>query len=153
MKRALLLVTIATAALGGFLGYAAGPFFARQNLTVQVAARVALEDAQGLAERTLESEAFRSTGRRAEELHAEAAEVVRRFRVGAALLGAFCGLAIGMRLLGQSGTPRRKTYTIDQDECVSCARCFRACPRERLRLKAARDARLTQKESRSESGG
>ena len=153
MKRALLLVTVGAAALGGLLGYAAGPFLARQNLTVQVAARVALEDAQGLAERTLESEAFRGTGRPAEELYAQAAEVVRRFRAGGALLGAFCGLAIGMRLLGQSGTPRRKTYTIDQDECVSCARCFLACPRERLRLKAARDARLAKKEPRSENGG
>ena len=135
MKKTLLLVMISAAALGGLIGYWAGAFFARENLTVEVAARVALEDAQGLTERTLESEAFRGTGRPTAELYAEAAQIVHRFRLGAALLGVFCGLALGVKLLGQSGTPRSETYTIDQDECVSCARCFLACPRERLRLK------------------
>ncbi len=137
MKRTLVIVTVCAAVLGALAGWWAGPFFARENLTVQVAARVALEDSQGLEERTLESEAFRATGRPAPDLYAEAAQVVRRFRIGAALLGAFCGLALGMKLFGQSAMPRRETYTIDQDECVSCGRCFMACPRERLRLKGA----------------
>lgn len=137
MKKTLLIITIGAAALGGLAGHWAGAFFARENLTVQVAARVALEDAQGLEERTLESEAFRATGRPAAELYAEAAHVVERFRLGSALLGAFCGLTLGMKLFGQSATPRLKTYTIDQDECVSCGRCFMACPRERLRRKDA----------------
>ena len=151
MRRALLLVTIGAAALGGLLGYWAGATFARENLTVQVAARIALEDAQGLADRTLESEAFRGTGRPTAELYAEAEQVVRRFRLGSALLGAFCGLALGMKLLGQSGTPRLKTYTIDQDECLSCARCFLSCPRERLRLKTG--GRPVQAELRRQKSG
>jgi len=137
MKPTLLIVTVCAAALGGMAGWWAGPFFARENLTVQVAARVALEDSRGLEERSLESEAFRSTGRPTQDLYAEAAGVVRSFRIGGALLGAFCGLALGMKLFGQSATPRRTDYTIDQDECVSCGRCFMACPRERLRLKKA----------------
>jgi len=136
MKRTLLIITIGAAALGGLAGWLSGPFLARENLTVQVASRVALEDAQGLEDRTLESAAFRATGRPESELYAEAARVVERFRLGSALLGAFCGLALGMKLFGQSATPRLKTYTIDQDECVSCGRCFMACPRERLRLKS-----------------
>ena len=153
MNKTLLLIAIGAAALGGLLGYWAGPFFARENLTVQVAARVALEDAQGLTDRTLESEAFRATGRPTAELYAEAAQIVRRFRVGSALLGAFCGLALGMKLLGQSGTPRWTTYTIDQDECVSCARCFLSCPRERLRLKKATGGAPAQGELRREKNG
>ena len=40
-----------------------------------------------------------------------------------------------MQLLGQTRIPRSRIYFIDQDDCVSCARCFLACPRERLRLK------------------
>ena len=38
-------------------------------------------------------------------------------------------------MLGQTRIPRSRIYYIDQDYCVSCARCFLACPRERLRLK------------------
>ncbi len=138
MKRTLLIVTVGAALLGALSGWWAGPFFARANLTVQVAARVALEDSQGLQERTLESEAFRGTGRPVQDLYDEAAGIVRSFRIGGALLGAFCGIVLGMMLFGQSAIPRRDTYTIDQDECVSCGRCFRACPRERLRLKGTK---------------
>lgn len=137
MKRTFLIVTVCAAVLGALAGWSAGPFFARQNLTVQVAARIALEDSQGLQQRTLESEAFRASGRSRRDLYAEATQVVRQFRIGGALLGAFCGLVLGIKLLGQSRTPRRDIYTIDQDECLSCGRCFIACPHERLRLKKA----------------
>jgi NAD-dependent dihydropyrimidine dehydrogenase PreA subunit len=135
MKKWLWLATVFAAAIGALLGGRAGAFFARENLTVQLAARIALEDASETPERTLESEAFRGTGRPAAELVAEAAQIERRFRIGSALLGAFCGLALGMQLLGQTRIPRSRIYFIDPDDCVSCARCFRACPRERLRLK------------------
>jgi NosR/NirI family nitrous oxide reductase transcriptional regulator len=138
MRAGLLIVTIGMAALGALAGWWSGPFLARSNLTVQVAARVALEDSQGLQERTLESEAFRAGGRPAQDLYSEAAQVVERFRFGAALLGAFCGLVLGLKLLGQTTAERPHDYTIDQDECLSCGRCFMACPRERLRLKKAK---------------
>jgi NAD-dependent dihydropyrimidine dehydrogenase PreA subunit len=135
MRKLLWPATLCAAALGALLGWRAGAFFARENLTVQVAARISFEEATGTAERTLESEAFRGTGRPAAELYAEAARIVRRFQYGSALLGAFCALALGAQLLGQTQIPRSKIYFIDQDDCVSCARCFLACPRERLRLK------------------
>jgi NAD-dependent dihydropyrimidine dehydrogenase PreA subunit len=135
MRKLFWLATLCAAAIGALLGWRAGAFFARENLTVQLAARIALEDATGTEERTLESEAFRGTDRPAAELYAEAARIERRFRIGSALLGAFCGLALGVQLLGQTRIPRSRIYFIDQDDCVSCARCFLSCPRERLRLK------------------
>jgi NAD-dependent dihydropyrimidine dehydrogenase PreA subunit len=135
MRKLLWPATLCAAALGALLGWRAGAFFARGNFTVQLAARISFEDATGTTERTLESEAFRGTGRPAAELYADAARIVRRFRYGSALLGAFCGLALGAQLFGQTRIPRSKIYFIDQDDCVSCARCFLTCPRERLRLK------------------
>ena len=135
MRKWLWPVTICLAALGALIGWHAGAFFARENLTVQLAARIAFEDATGTTERTLESEAFRGTDRTASELYTDAARIVSRFRYGSALLGAFCGLALGAQWFGQTRIPRSKIYFIDQDDCVSCARCFLACPRERLRLK------------------
>ena len=131
MKKALFMATVLAAALGALLGWRAGAFFSRANPTVQLAARIALEEATGTPERTLESEAFRGAGRPVEELYAEATEVVRRFRIGSA----FLGLVVGLKLLGRARIPKSATYFIDRDECVSCARCFLSCPRERLRLK------------------
>lgn len=138
MKKALLLATVLAVgpAIGGtLLGYHAGAFFARANPTVQLAARIAYEEATETPERTLESEAFRGTGQTIEELYSDATLLERRFRIGSALLGAFFGLAVGMKLLGQARIPRSAIYFIDRDECTSCARCFLSCPRERLRLK------------------
>ena len=135
MKKWLWLATFCAAAIGALLGWRAGAFFARENFTVQLAARIAMEDSTATPERTLESEAFRATGRPASELYAEAAQIERRFQTGSALLGAFCGLALGVQLLGQTRIPRSRIYFIDQDYCVSCARCFLSCPRERLRIK------------------
>ena len=135
MRKSFWLATLCAAMLGALLGWRAGAFFARENFTVQLAARIAFEDASGTADRTLESEAFRGAERPAADLYAEAAQIERRFRIGSALLGAFCGLALGFQLLGQTRIPRSRIYFIDQDYCVSCARCFLACPRERLRLK------------------
>ncbi len=135
MRKLFWLATLCAAVIGALLGWRAGAFFARENFTVQLAARIAFEDASGTSERTLESEAFRGTERPTTELYAEAAEIERRFRIGSGLLGAFCGLALGFQLLGQTRIPRSRIYFIDQDYCVSCARCFLSCPRERLRLK------------------
>ena len=143
MKKLLWLATVVAAVIGALLGWRAGAFLDRENLTVQLAARIALEDSTGITERTPESEAFRATDRPAAELYAEAAQIERRFRIGSALLGAFCGLALGAQLLGQTRIPRSRIYFIDQDDCVSCARCFLSCPRERLRLKKLNDAEKT----------
>jgi len=131
-----LAIALMLVVLGSLGGYWAGPFLARTHRTIQLAGRVAEEDAQNLTERTLESEAFRETGRAAEELFAEAAGIERRFRYGGLFFGAFCGIAIGLKLLLPARTRREEFYTIDQEGCVSCGRCFMSCPRERLRLNA-----------------
>ena len=116
-------------------GYFAGPLLARPHFTVKLAERIAMEDSRQLADRTLESEAFRATGRPAAELFAEAERVVSTFRVGAAVLGAWCGLVLALKLLFVRKAPREDTYEIDHATCVSCARCFVDCPRERVRLR------------------
>jgi ferredoxin len=118
-------------------GYLAGPFLAGQNPTVQLAERIITEDFQGLTERTLASEAFRATGRQSADLLAEAQRIIRVFRIGGALLGAWCGLMVGLTLLSLTRVRPQETYEIDRAACVSCARCFLSCPRERMRLKQA----------------
>lgn len=132
--RALILLLVLPA-LGAAVGHWAGPLFATSHDRVRLAARVLLEDAEGLTERTEESEAFRVTGRPPADLFAEARGIERRFRLGTAILGAFLGLVVGLKFAGFALPVHERLYTIHQPDCVACGRCFLSCPREHVRLK------------------
>jgi ferredoxin len=121
---------------GAILGRHAGPFAARAHRTVRLARQISLEEAGETAPgATLESEAFRETDTSPDDLYAQAAAVESRISIGSALMGAWIGLVIGIKLFALSGIPDREEYEIDHSRCVVCARCFMSCPRERLRRK------------------
>jgi len=62
----------------------------------------------------------------------QAADLVRdRYVVWGALAGVFVGLAFWARLYEFSVRRRRDDYVPDRETCVSCARCFEYCPKER----------------------
>lgn len=126
----LALVALVAMPLGGWW---AGPSLARVNATVQLAGRIWKEDSEGLAGRTLESETFRAGGRAREDLFADAARIERQFAVGTAILGLWCAVVIGSKLLYRIRPLPREFYEIDHAQCVVCCRCFLACPREKLR--------------------
>jgi NAD-dependent dihydropyrimidine dehydrogenase PreA subunit len=134
-RRVAVLLLFVLPLLGAAVGRMAAPFFARAHHTVRLAARVWLEEREGVAERTEESEAFRLTGRANEELFAEARGIARQFQVGSTVLGAFLGVVFGLKLCGFAAARRERIYTIDHSECVSCGRCFLTCPREHVRLR------------------
>ena len=75
------------------------------------------------------------------ELYREAGQIRGRFDTGSALLGAWVGLVIGVRLIAMSVRRRREGYEIDLAACMACGRCYAYCPRERLRLKKLREAK------------
>jgi len=79
-------------------------------------------------------DAFRNTGRPAQEVYDEAAGLVSRFRGLGAWLGAWVGLVFGAKLIHLSIRRRRADYQPDRANCVSCGRCFWYCPPEQLRL-------------------
>jgi len=134
-RRILSIMVIALPLIAAAGGYAAGPFLARTNDTVQLAQLVWQEEQSGLRDRTFETEVFWDTGRSSNELYAEAHAVERSFMIGGLLLGLWCGLVVSVKLVFLARVPTREVYDIDHGECVACARCFMACPRERLRLK------------------
>ncbi len=134
MRRATLILLLFLPLVGALGGYALGPFLARASFEVQLAERIHKEDAQGLAERTLESEAFRAAGEPKSVLFAKAERTEKRLRFGGAFLGAWIGLVVGLKLASQSRAPKQDIYEIDGSVCVCCGRCFMVCPRERLRL-------------------
>lgn len=150
---------------GLLLGGWVSPSLARVSPVVRLSERVALEDAgrtedaaargavargaaeggavgmtagqkgsadQGDAER---SAAWRATGRPAAELHARAADVRAAYGVGAAALGAFLGLAVGIKLIQAVMRRRSGDYEVHRSSCLSCGRCFFYCPQEHARLR------------------
>jgi len=120
--------------VGAGAGWALGPVASRIHPLVQQANEVAAME-EGEVE-LLRAEAFQAHGGSPEELRVQAAATTDRVRVGGTWAGAFVGLIVGLKLMGQSLRRRREIYEPDRGACVSCGRCFASCPRERLRLRA-----------------
>ena len=142
---------------GGVTGGLMGGLMARAHPVVALADRVR-QEADGTVEgTTVESDAFRSSGRPAAELYAEARGIEKMFvshwsfggsapppakpaataggwTFGAAhLFGAFVGLAIGLKIISLSVRRTRRDYVPDRAKCVACGRCFAHCPVEHAR--------------------
>jgi polyferredoxin len=98
------------------------------------AEQVELQETGEIAEESDATKAFRETGRRPEELYAEAVGLQRRFAWAGLWLGGWVGLVIGVKLIHLSVRRRRSDYSPDRGGCVSCGRCFWYCPCEQVRL-------------------
>jgi len=131
--------------LGGWVGYSLRMVTSRMHPTVRLAERIFLEDnyrikpATGGVGSTDESLAFRATGKEAKVLYQEASKIRARFGLGGWLLGGFVGLVIALKLIGVSVWRQRTDYEADRASCLACGRCFQYCPKERVRLKKAKD--------------
>ncbi|MBN1419934.1 MAG: 4Fe-4S binding protein, partial [Planctomycetes bacterium] len=153
LAAAILLVPV-LGALGGYLGYRLGAPLSRAHAQVRLSDRIRLEDAGAVEGTTDASDAFRATGRPAEDLHAEARAVTERFtgawmhvdilatgtkilrlwvlRPGLAVwAGAFAGLVFAFKLVELSIRRLRTDWEADRAACVACGRCFASCPVER----------------------
>jgi NosR/NirI family transcriptional regulator, nitrous oxide reductase regulator len=121
------------AAAGGWIGWRLPTALSLADPVAVLAEQVREEQAGMVNERTLESRAFRSTGRSTEQLFQEVRTLRQRLKRGGIAAGGFIGLMLGIQLAGLSLWRRRKGYEPDRGACLSCGRCFEYCPRERLR--------------------
>jgi NosR/NirI family nitrous oxide reductase transcriptional regulator len=129
----LLTLLPAFVASGILIGVRVGRPLSGVNATVSLAQQIWLEDGGKVKESTEASDAFRRTGRPTEELYQEALYLTRQFTIGGGLLGAFLGLAIGMKMIQLSVRRSRENYEINRATCVSCGRCISYCPVGRAR--------------------
>lgn len=127
----LLLITPLVVAFAAYTGMVAHRFVARIHPTVYLAECVAAAERGESVDTSLDTEAFRSGKESPADLYAQAEKVRRRFKTGAALYGAFMGLAVCGRLLRLSVIRTTRDYEADRGACVSCARCFAYCPVEK----------------------
>ncbi len=121
---------IAGAGLGNLLGEP----LARWTPDVRLAEQLAAEQAGTAIETTDASEAFRSAGRTPDEAYLAAAGLQQRSRVLSALLGAWVGLVVAIKLVQLSLRRRRNDHQANRSACVACGRCFWYCPVEQVRL-------------------
>ena len=133
-RRIIIFMLLVLPVFGGILGRGGAPVLARTHRTVRLADQLRMEEASPLAASTLESDAFRDSGRTNDELYKEAALIESQFAVGSMLLGVWCALVIAMKYFGLYRTRRREIYEINYDACVACLRCYRSCPRDRGRI-------------------
>lgn len=77
--------------------------------------------------------AYRQLGGERKEVFAKAADLEFRFLVLGRIIGATFGLVLALKLARIFFPSASNDYETDHGRCVSCARCFSACPYELLR--------------------
>lgn len=127
LKRLLLLLPLLILA-GGWSGSRLDVALGRLHPVLRLEAALAAPDTVSDPMVAQEVEAFRGRGARLADLAAQADRVRRRLHQGGWWMGGFVGGLIGFSLIGLSLRRCRVDYEIDRAECLSCARCFEACP-------------------------
>ena len=125
-------------AAGAWLGHQSSPVLAGAHPTVIRAKEVRHDQAGPVATQSDRTTAFLKTGKTLDELYAQEADVLRRFKAGGAIFGAWVGLIVAARLIALSVRRKRTDYEAEHGPCLACGRCFAYCPREHLRLKELR---------------
>jgi ferredoxin len=123
-------------AVGAWGGSKLSPAAAQLDPAVALAERYTRQQSHPAQYGLMTPEALsleRAAGNPAEIL-AAAADLRRRFDLACGLFGGWIGLVIGLKLVALSLRPSRTDYEPDRGACVACARCFIACPNERVRL-------------------
>ncbi len=132
VKRLVRLLVLIPLAMGGgaLAGFGLGESLSFANSTVALAHRVKVENEQSLQTTTVESDAFRQQGETVESLYLRAGQKQDQFQIVGAVLGAFIGFIVVLKMLGLSLWRTREDYEPDRVQCVSCGRCFSYCPLE-----------------------
>jgi ferredoxin len=123
-------------AAGAWAGGRLSPAAAQVNPTVALAERYTRQQKTPVEYGLMTPEAL-SLERAAdnpEVILKSASELRHRFDLACLLFGGWIGLVIGVKLVTLSVRPGRTDYEPDRGACLSCARCFTACPNERVRL-------------------
>jgi ferredoxin len=132
----LLLLTLLLIAVGAGLGPTLSVPAAKVHPTVQLAERYARQQRDPVTYGVMTPEAL--SLQRAESdpevLLKSAAEIRHRFALAATIFGGWVGLVLGAKLVSLSLRTRRTDFEPDRGACFACARCFRSCPNELVRV-------------------
>jgi len=122
--------------VGGWIGGLITPAVAQLNPTVALAERHLAQQTAPVDYGVMTPEAL-GLERAANDpgaLLLAASQLRQRFWWACVIFGGWVGLVIGVKLISLSWHPVRKDFEPDRGACFACARCFRACPQELVRL-------------------
>ncbi len=134
--RCLVLAAPFVVAFGAWLGRGLDAPLSKLNGRVGLHERLLVESREGLPPNP-DTAGFRGSGETTEELRREVVSLRRRLARGGAWFGAFFAFIVMMKLGWASVRPLRGGYVPDRGLCISCGKCFLACPREHVRLRDA----------------
>lgn len=123
-------------AAGAGLGTQLAVPLSRLDPAVALAERYAQTDMAAVPRTppTPDSLALERAERDPKALLVKAIDTRRRYARASIAFGAWVGLVVGLKLLALAIRTPRTDYEPDRGACVACARCFLACPNERIRL-------------------
>jgi len=116
------------ALLGGYTGSQLHENLAGVNGKVQMARTLLDTAALAVQPEPFEITAYKSSGKPASQVYAEATEVLRQFYTGGWILGCFVGLVFGIILARRLIISYNADYTPNKGRCFSCTRCVDYCP-------------------------
>jgi NosR/NirI family transcriptional regulator, nitrous oxide reductase regulator len=112
----------------GYLGYRSEALLSQYDFTTKLAQQVLAEQTGEVEGTTDETDTFYASGIPLTMLYQKAAERSRTFQITGALLGAWTGLIIALKLIEIGLFRHRADYHVQPSKCVACGRCFDACP-------------------------
>jgi len=118
----LLMLTLAA------VGWRLSPFVASWDSRVHRARVLRNAELHPTPVKTVLADAWDRHRRTSQEAYREGAAVERQFEIGTPLLGAWIGLVLMLKALSTLRRRLSADYIADPGSCVSCARCYSACP-------------------------
>jgi len=120
-----------TVAIGAVTMYLLSDKFSKVKSEVQLYDMVIENELQPQAIQPLELQAFYGQSRTVEKLTAQVVKIKKDFQTYSTIIGVFFGLIIALTLINLSVKKTRKSYEIDNSNCVCCGRCFKYCPQNK----------------------
>jgi polyferredoxin len=123
-------LSVAGAWLGGELAVPVS----KLNPTVALAERYLQKSPVNYGVMTPEALGLQRAERDPEALLKSAINLRERFWLASVIFGSWTGLVIGVKLVSLALRTTRTDFEPDRGACFACARCFRACPQELIRI-------------------
>ncbi|MBI3851889.1 MAG: 4Fe-4S binding protein [Verrucomicrobia bacterium] len=121
---------------GAWVGGELSVSVARLNPTVELAERYINQQKSpaNYGVMTPEALSLQRAERDPEALLKAATDLRHRFWLACVVFGGWVGLVIGVKLVSLSLRTLRTDFEPDRGACFACARCFRSCPQELVRI-------------------
>jgi len=144
IKRLMILFLILPVVMAGtgFLTSSISHIIAHLHPQIQLTKQIYMENNHLTGTTTDASETFRATGLSFNDLRKDADEIFKHFYTGSWIFGLYAGLMIMLLLIKVSIIKKRTGYEPDKEACVSCGRCFEACPKEQEKRKRKNENKI-----------